>query len=287
MKRASRWLVPLAIVVIAVVGLGMVVYAVPPMPHPFYGTVTINGNPAPIGTTVKAKVDGVVCGTYTTTVAGEYGNPAQASYLSVAGDLTEGDTINFFINNVDSGETAIFLPGGPPPDYVTELNLTGTGMPTIASWKDAIDNDGVPDTPCDTFSDYNTEHIVYMVGAGFANNHSYKIAYYDGGNDKRATETETSDGSGNLSSQHTFTPVTDVAGTWHVLVYEATGVADPPSTWSASGISDWCETLASDTFQADESAIPEFPTALAAIVALSLCAGVYLWMRRKAAPIGA
>ena len=46
--------------------------AVPSPPHWFYGSVTINGSPAPDGTTVTARINGIDVAS-TTTVGGEYG----------------------------------------------------------------------------------------------------------------------------------------------------------------------------------------------------------------------
>jgi len=80
------------------------VYAsdIPPLPHAFYGDVTINGNPAPTRTTVEARCDGVVTGTYnpiTITDPGEYGSadPLGAK-LIVQGEIAKGATIEFYVN---------------------------------------------------------------------------------------------------------------------------------------------------------------------------------------------
>jgi len=122
MKTISRWLAGLTALALFLALLAPVAYAVPAIPHSFYGTVKINGFDAPTGTVIMAKVGGVECGTYTTTEAGKYGSLAQADYLGVTGDIHEGDTINFYVDSVDSGETATFTPGGDP----TEVNLTAT-----------------------------------------------------------------------------------------------------------------------------------------------------------------
>ncbi|MCK4721729.1 MAG: hypothetical protein KAT75_00420, partial [Dehalococcoidia bacterium] len=122
MKRISRWLACLAMLGMLLISLSPVAYAQPAMPYFFYGTVKINGSDAPIGTIVKAKVSGVECGSYTTTEIGKYGSLEKASYLLVQGDITEGATVNFYVNNVDTAQTASFIPGGGP----TELSLTVT-----------------------------------------------------------------------------------------------------------------------------------------------------------------
>ncbi|MBI2831016.1 MAG: right-handed parallel beta-helix repeat-containing protein [Chloroflexi bacterium] len=122
MKTLSRLLASLAVAALAMFLLAPVANAVPPTPHSFYGTLKINGQDAPIGTVVTARFGaGVTCGTYTTTEAGKYGNTATASYLVVTNDnLVGGDTIRFYVNGVDTGQTASFIPGGGP----TQLNLS-------------------------------------------------------------------------------------------------------------------------------------------------------------------
>ena len=39
--------------------------------------------------------------------------------------------------------------------------------------------------------------------------------------------------------------------------------------------------MANDSFEIELSAIPEFPTIIAAIVTMALCAIMYLWMRKR------
>ncbi|MFC2006149.1 hypothetical protein ACFLVG_04245 [Chloroflexota bacterium] len=120
MKILSRWLVSLAISVLALGLVYSVVYAIEPTPHSFYGTVKISGQDAQIGIVVKAKFGATECGTYTITEAGKYGDDITKDYLGVTCEgLHEGDTITFYLNDVDTGETAEFHSGGGP----TELNL--------------------------------------------------------------------------------------------------------------------------------------------------------------------
>ena len=142
------------------------------------------------------------------------------------------------------------------------------------------DDSGVQE---DNFNDYGTENVVYMYGTGF--NGTYKVIYWDGDGDEAAAEI-VSDVSGALKSQHTFVDA-NTAGDWHVTVYTESA---EPSSYSAADL----DIVADDksytgdyAFNVTESAIPEFPTVLAAIVALALSAGIYLWMRRKMAPVPA
>ena len=114
----------ICLVAVGLVGTVGAVYAAAPLPHAFYGTVTLNGQPAAAGTIVTATVNDGDCGSYTTTVVGQYGNLAQRDYLTVSCfDLEAGDTIEFHISGIKADQTATFEVGGGP----TELNLTAAG----------------------------------------------------------------------------------------------------------------------------------------------------------------
>ncbi len=194
--------------------------------------------------------------------------------IDILGPLETGRT---YISVTGADGTWIALGTGTGYDCDIAIRVRTSSFPYILS---AFSDSGHC-THCNNFSDYDTENIVYMRSTGLQPSHNYRIAYYDGGNDKRATEDGTSDSSGNLTSLHTFAVGTDVAGTWHVIVCDQAHT--PPSSYD----SNWTYTLAEDTFTVQQSAIPEFPTVMAAIVAFSLCIGVYLWMRRKAVPLPA
>jgi len=80
------------------------VYAdgIPELPHAFYGSVEINGSPAPIGTSVEARGEGVatgIAGNPTTTITrGIYGttNPFEPR-LIVQGNIDDGETLTFYV----------------------------------------------------------------------------------------------------------------------------------------------------------------------------------------------
>jgi len=138
MKLLARWLVSSVIVALALVLLAPIAYAQPPpMPDSFYGTIEISGVDAPIGTVVTAKFGAEVCGTYTTTEAGIYGDLAISDYFAVTREgLHSGDTISFYINGVNTTQMASFVPGGGP----TELNLTlGDTLPGDANGDGQLD----------------------------------------------------------------------------------------------------------------------------------------------------
>ena len=106
------------------------VAAIPGFPHEFCGDVLINGSPAPNGTLVSARITGkdVITNSQNpvATVNGNFGKDGVP--LLVQGDLTNGDVVKFYVNNVDSGQTAIFEYGAGP-DCV-DLSVTITTPPS-------------------------------------------------------------------------------------------------------------------------------------------------------------
>jgi hypothetical protein len=120
MKRKRGWLL-CPLVILALLLCAIPAYAdIPTIPHAFYGTLTISGSSAPVGTVVTAKVGGVQCGSITTTVAGQYGGSgAVDAKLAVSGDIATGATIYFYAGGNMAGQTYAFSAGA-----VTQLNLT-------------------------------------------------------------------------------------------------------------------------------------------------------------------
>lgn len=97
---------------------------VPPLPHAFYGMVQINDSPAPIGTKVEARGAGVLTSSsgnpIIATKVGEYGSKEPlGSKLVVQGNIVEGTTITFHVNDVPAGQKASWHSG-----KVTQLDLT-------------------------------------------------------------------------------------------------------------------------------------------------------------------
>jgi len=139
-------------------------------------------------------------------------------------------------------------------------DLYGWGlMDALGAWENTglsllSYEDSAHTIPDDDFSGSST---VYIYSVGLHPSHSYRVAYYDGANDKRATDNVTSSASGNLSSQHTFTPGTEADGTWHVIVSEA--IATPPASYNAT----WAYTIASDNFTFSVFELPTVTTSAA------------------------
>lgn len=78
------------------------------LPAAYSGSVTINGDPAPTGVTVIAKVDGAQYGSITVTSEGQYGSPGDNEYLTVQGDdVDTGDEVTFFVNGDSFSETQV------------------------------------------------------------------------------------------------------------------------------------------------------------------------------------
>ena len=77
------------------------------LPNEFYGTVTLNGADAPVGTVINAYIDGGLRGTINVTTAGEYGK--DLNYLKVNGNESE-----------DEGEMITFRVRGAAADQDTE-----------------------------------------------------------------------------------------------------------------------------------------------------------------------
>ncbi|MBI4188371.1 MAG: hypothetical protein HY529_04090 [Chloroflexi bacterium] len=133
------------------------VNAVPSLPHGFYGTVKINNADAPVGTTIEARVPGVVndiTNPYVTIEIGKYGsaNPlANKPRLVVQGDIAEGAIIEFFVNGVKASETAAWH-----SSQTTALNLTTGTSPAITPIAPTIVTAGVTDITTNSATIFGT-----------------------------------------------------------------------------------------------------------------------------------
>ena len=82
----------------------------PSIPAEYYGDVTIDGEPAPEGTTIEAEVNGSVVGSITIDQPGQYGGPeALDETLTVGanGSVENGSEIQFFVNNDEIDRTEV------------------------------------------------------------------------------------------------------------------------------------------------------------------------------------
>jgi hypothetical protein len=160
---------------------------------------------------------------------------------------------------------------------VTVLQLQPASQPTWESYKGNYgDSGGSVD---DYFSDYASEHQVYMYGTGFSSG-TYKIIYWDGDGTKRTSEI-IAPVSGALKSHWTFTSENATAGDWHAAVYYPDANPSSYSPIDLDIVADDKSYSGGYGFHVEQSAIPEFPIAWTVIVTLGLSAGVYLWLRRR------
>ncbi len=104
----------------------------PRLPHLFYGTLTMGGNPGPAGTSVTAIAQGGE-GSLVTDKEGYYGNTSPfGNKLIVQGSIEDGTPLSFYANN-SPAECYDVQAGGPwqsthpyTAGAVTELNLRVT-----------------------------------------------------------------------------------------------------------------------------------------------------------------
>ena len=138
MKYVKLVLFPALVLLLVMLAVPVSAGAPPGLPHNFSGTVKIGTADAPVGTVISARHGGVEYGTVTTTQVGVYSN------LLVTG-LTNGDIIQFFVNNIDTGQTYAFESGATTalnlvapivdttPPSVTINQASGQADPTNAS----------------------------------------------------------------------------------------------------------------------------------------------------------
>jgi len=128
-KKIAGFAVSLLLILLMV----SVVSAIPPLPAEFYGSVYVNGNPAPAGTIISATIGGEVRGTFTTSEAGKYGGPSLFDDRLIVSptedDVSEGVAeIAFRIGNMQTEQTVQLSPG---KSYQLDLFVGGSVLPTI------------------------------------------------------------------------------------------------------------------------------------------------------------
>jgi hypothetical protein len=115
-------------ILLALLGMVATVSAddgLPIPPNQFYGTVTIDGEPAPAGTEITAYIDDELSGSIEITTAGEYGY--DLNYLGVTGsEADNGETITFKVSGSDETGNAVWVLYAKP----RELNI---GEPLVGA----------------------------------------------------------------------------------------------------------------------------------------------------------
>ncbi|WP_254807767.1 carboxypeptidase regulatory-like domain-containing protein [Natronosalvus amylolyticus] len=132
------------VLVLSVISVGAAAPALaddspPEVPAAYYGEVTLNGEPAPVGTEIVALVDGEERGSVTVTEPGQFGGPSiDDDKLEVPGSSDDaGESVTFEVNGQE-------LEADPAVEWesadLQEVTLTGDdiGFPFIAA---TIDED--------------------------------------------------------------------------------------------------------------------------------------------------
>lgn len=126
------WLI-ISVVILATIPVGATAGAASPQPpESYYGSVSINGQPAPEGVEIVARIAGELRGNITVKEAGSYGGPgAFEEKLTVNG--SDGEEVRFYVAGLDTTTTDVLNPGD-----VTHLNLSASDEepPTASAGSD-------------------------------------------------------------------------------------------------------------------------------------------------------
>ena len=106
--------------------IGVANAQMPQIPHAFYGTLTVNNEPAAIETQVEVRGAGVLIGIdnnpMITTEIGRYGSDSPfGSKLVAQGEIADGTILEFYVDGVFTGQTWVWHSG-----EVTKFDLTVT-----------------------------------------------------------------------------------------------------------------------------------------------------------------
>jgi len=106
----------LLVFILLVVVLSGIASAAPALPEEFYGYVSLNGNPAPAGTIIVAKINDQTRGTFTTTSPGQYGGSGNFDprlvVTSTEEELSAGTaSVVFFVDGVQAFQAVPFKSG--------------------------------------------------------------------------------------------------------------------------------------------------------------------------------
>ena len=252
-------------VAIAII-LALLIIAVPATPA--LAAVTVSPYSGTVGTSISVSGTGFTANNpYTITFA--YGTP----FSSKVGNGIVG-------NNGEIPPTAFSVPVIPGGAYTIRVETFGDTAEHV-SRSFLI----VPKINIDRSYGY-VGNQAGVDGTGFAAG-NYDVGYYDGAGSQvliALDENVAVSGNGTLYSEYLLT--TDVTATgddwWHALVQPAGALNPLPNDYAtAVADPDGYELLANDSFYVAESAIPEFPTVMAAIMVAGLCAGIYYWMRKR------
>jgi PGF-pre-PGF domain-containing protein len=146
-------------------------------PASYYGSVTIDGEPAPTGTTIEAVVDGDVVGSITTNESGQYGGPGlfeDKLLVSQTDSIENGSELRFF---VDNGEIERTEATNTDPDTVKwesgdvqEVDLTFENVPDSDDTSSGGGGGGADDAD----GPDNSETVTLAIGASEQNSATFE-----------------------------------------------------------------------------------------------------------------
>ncbi|MGB9803084.1 Ig-like domain-containing protein [Desulfofundulus sp.] len=124
--RCKSAILVLALLLIMFLPVVAIAQESPVPPAAYYGTVMLNGQPAPAGTVIVAKIGNEIRGQITVEYAGQYGGPGPLDpKLLVKGAVgDEGRQVSFEVSGIMAKEMVAFKPG-----QVEEINLTASITP--------------------------------------------------------------------------------------------------------------------------------------------------------------
>ena len=129
LSRAAGLLLALVLIVGMVAPAALAQSGMPPsLPRQFWGNVTVNGAPAPMGAAVSARIGGVEYGNGTVDAAGRYGD--EPNFFVQAPAELAGQTISFYVAGVLAHETAVYQVGGKGGLDLSVTIVTPTPTPT-------------------------------------------------------------------------------------------------------------------------------------------------------------
>jgi PGF-pre-PGF domain-containing protein len=129
MNRKKLSLMVLTVLLIAGIAEAQDQQPINPAPG-YYGSITVNGQPASPGTTITAKIGGTERGFITTSASGFYGDNPGLSKLWVTGYLNEltptPATVTFYVDDVAAPQTGTLTGEGT----LNRVDLSFTTVPT-------------------------------------------------------------------------------------------------------------------------------------------------------------
>ena len=129
--RIRLFSIPFTIITLVLV-LASPAIAQLPLPHAFYGDIEINGEPAPVGTIVEVRGEGINVGLggnpIITTEVGKYGTEGVGTKLIAQGDIEGNPVLYFYVNGQSTGQTFTWQ-SGEVTSFALSLTISSTTPP--------------------------------------------------------------------------------------------------------------------------------------------------------------